>query len=148
MNEASKTVLFLAVVMSFVLILAWLPVFLYQNIAEWYQSGITRLFSSVCHQQPDRMFDVGGTHAAICSRCTGIYAGWAAGLWGAVIGLKREVALPRKYVMMIIVGITVIIGVDIVAQWIAFWEGSNMQRAVLGLLWGAAIISILLTRNN
>ncbi len=148
MSESAKVVLLLAIAMSLLLGLAWLPVFLYENFADWHTSGITRVFSSVCHQQPDRMFSVGESYPAVCSRCSGIYTGFAIGLWVALWGINTSKILPRKQVIVIIVVITVIIGLDILAQWITIWEGSNFQRAVLGLIWGLTLMSILITRNK
>src|SRR5438128_11258900 len=34
-------------------------------------------FSFVCHQIPERSFHVAGRQFAVCSRCTGLYSGFA-----------------------------------------------------------------------
>lgn len=134
--------------MTVLLGLAWLPAWLYGSIADWHQSGITRMFSNVCHQQPDRIFGGDGNYPAICSRCTGIYSGFAVGLWVVFWGINTSKELPARHVKVTILIITVIIGLDILAQWINLLEGSNLQRAALGLIWGVALMSILLTRNK
>ncbi|MCI0337542.1 MAG: DUF2085 domain-containing protein [Acidobacteria bacterium] len=37
-------------------------------------------FSAICHQMPDRSFHFHGFPLGVCSRCTGIYGGFLAGL--------------------------------------------------------------------
>ena len=63
------------------------------------RSGPLRLrgLRPVCHQVPDRCFALGGHPLAVCGRCLGIYAGFAAGLalYPFVRGLSSKPALPR-----------------------------------------------------
>ena len=40
----------------------------------------------ICHQRPERSFQVWSTQLPVCARCTGIYAGAA---MGAIAGLMR-----------------------------------------------------------
>src|SRR5262249_46137120 len=40
-------------------------------------TAIYRTFSFVCHQIPERSFKLAGYQLAVCSRCTGIYMGFA-----------------------------------------------------------------------
>src|SRR6185503_13283173 len=37
---------------------------------------IYRAFAALCHQRPDRSYFIDGHKLAVCSRCTGIYAGF------------------------------------------------------------------------
>ena len=45
----------------------------HNEIAE----GIYRGFGIFCHQRPDRSYFIEGHKLAVCSRCTGLYAGFA-----------------------------------------------------------------------
>src|SRR5215510_7810628 len=45
----------------------------HSEIAE----GIYQGFGVFCHQRPDRSFFIEGHKLAVCSRCTGLYAGFA-----------------------------------------------------------------------
>src|SRR5438552_2632486 len=42
-----------------------------------FASAIYKAFSFVCHQIPERSFHIAGHQFAVCSRCTGLYAGFA-----------------------------------------------------------------------
>src|SRR5689334_9386781 len=44
--------------------------------------AIYRGFSVICHQRPDRSYFIDGHKLGVCSRCTGIYAGFALTLIG------------------------------------------------------------------
>ena len=148
MGESSKILMLLAAGMSAAILLAMVPAFIYGSPAEWADSWIVAFFADVCHQQPNRMFEISDSYPAICSRCTGIYAGFSASLWLASLGTMQRFTLPRKPVIMIILFITFVIGFDILAQWINWWEGSNIQRATLGLFWSTAIVSIFVTNKK
>jgi len=39
--------------------------------------AIYRAFGTLCHQIPERSYFIDGHKLAVCSRCTGIYAGFA-----------------------------------------------------------------------
>src|SRR5690349_15498240 len=39
--------------------------------------SIYKAFSFVCHQIPERSFHLAGHQFAVCSRCTGLYSGFA-----------------------------------------------------------------------
>ena len=141
---------FMAMAMMVLLILAFVPAFIYTGPAEWMESPVTRMFGHVCHQQLDRMFQVGSSFPAVCSRCTGIYMGIMLGLWGVAGSMMRNNTgiLPKSPVVKFIIVVTFFIGIDILAQWINLWEGSNGQRAILGLIWGVSVVSIFVTRNK
>ena len=62
----------------------WLAaIFLAPELAARGQTGAARLlyavFSPVCHQIPGRCFALRGLPLAVCGRCLGVYAGFAAG---------------------------------------------------------------------
>jgi uncharacterized membrane protein len=42
---------------------------------------VYQFFSIICHQDPARSLHVLGEPLAVCTRCTGIYFGFAASLW-------------------------------------------------------------------
>src|SRR5947209_6439354 len=42
-----------------------------------FAAAIYKTFSFVCHQIPERSFHLDGHQFAVCSRCTGLYAGFA-----------------------------------------------------------------------
>ena len=50
--------------------------------APFAASLIAAVFAPFCHQLPSRCFMISGFPAAVCGRCLGIYAGFAAGCAG------------------------------------------------------------------
>jgi len=48
------------------------------------------LASVICHQHADRSFHLWGVQLPVCARCTGLYAGAAAGALAAVAAAERQ----------------------------------------------------------
>src|SRR6185295_8285985 len=65
---------------------------------QFWALTIYHSFSYLCHQIPERSFFIAGHKFAVCSRCTGLYAGFAvaAVLYPLVRSLRRTEAPPRK----------------------------------------------------
>ena len=98
---------------------------------------IYAVFAPICHQNPGRCFALGGHPLAVCGRCLGIYAGFAAGLalYPFVRGFSR-LALPRP---RIFVASILPMAVDGVAGVLGFWRSPIGLRFVTGLAWGAIL---------
>ena len=62
-----------------------------------FASAIYKTFGFVCHQIPDRSFHLAGHAFAVCSRCTGLYSGFAVAalLYPLARSMKRTDA-PRR----------------------------------------------------
>src|SRR6185295_6345786 len=63
---------------------------------------IYRAFGVFCHQRPDRSYFIEGHKLAVCSRCTGLYAGFAITLllYPLVRSLKTAANPPRIYLIL------------------------------------------------
>ena len=89
-------------------------------------TGAARLvyavFSPVCHQIPGRCFLFHGQPLAVCGRCLGIYAGFAAGLvlYRIVRGFGRP-ALPSARAFLLV---TLPMAVDGLAGVLGLWKSS------------------------
>jgi uncharacterized membrane protein len=59
-------------------------------------------FSAICHQLPERSFRLWGQPLAVCARCTGIYAGFLAGLlvYPWVRRLADETFPDRRWLLL------------------------------------------------
>src|ERR687893_533653 len=68
----------------------------------WAAALVYRGFAGVCHQQAERSFALGGHALAVCARCAGIYAGFAACslLYPLVRDLRRTDAPARKWLAL------------------------------------------------
>ncbi len=128
--------------------LIWLAaIFLAPALAARGSAGAARLlyaaFSPTCHQIPGRCFAFHGQPLAVCGRCLGIYAGFAAGLvlYPFVRGFSRLV-LPsaRLFILM-----TLPMAVDGAAGLLGVWASPIGVRFATGVVWGTVLPFFFLT---
>ena len=64
--------------------------------------GIYGAFGTLCHQMPERSYFIAGHKFAVCSRCTGVYAGFAFTLllYPLLRPLKTTVTPPRSLLLL------------------------------------------------
>jgi uncharacterized membrane protein len=100
-----------------------------------FASAIYSSFSYVCHQMPERSFHLAGHQFAVCSRCTGLYAGFAAAVlvYPLVRSLKRT-DTPR--VIWLILA-TVPLLADFSLSYFGIWQNNHLTRFLTGALLGA-----------
>ena len=96
---------------------------------------IYRSFSAICHQMPERSFHLHGFPLAVCSRCTGIYAGFLVGLLIApLVRDLRECEMPhRRWLILAALPVLADFGVDFVG----LVNNTFGSRAATGALFGA-----------
>lgn len=101
----------------------------------WAASFVYRAFAGLCHQQTERSFAVGGHALAVCARCTGIYAGFAACslLYPLVRDLRRADAPARAWLLLAVLPTAV----DFLLNFTGLWENTHASRALTGALAGA-----------
>lgn len=96
---------------------------------------IYRSFSAVCHQMPERSFCLHGFQLAVCSRCTGIYVGFVAGLlvYPIVRNLReREMPSGRWLLLAALPAL-----IDFGGGYIGLFTNTFFSRAATGGLFGA-----------
>src|SRR5512136_1270627 len=120
----------------------WLAaIFLAPWLAAKGASGPARvlyaLFRPVCHQIANRCFMLAGHPLAVCGRCLGIYAGFAAGLllYPFIRGF-RTVRLPRPLTFLLSV---LPLAVDGAAGVLGLWKSPIGVRFVTGFIWGVVL---------
>lgn len=95
----------------------------------------------VCHQRPDRSFHTDGRPWAVCARCTGLYAGVAAGAWLAALAALRTPRVARHRRAEAYRWPLVLAAVPTAATWAVEYAGitsfSNTARFVLAVPLGA-----------
>src|SRR5581483_7048845 len=104
--------------------------------------------SVVCHQRPERSFQLFGAQLAVCARCAGIYAGAAASalVAGCRAGLRRGrsaaarggTAASRAAVRIGLAAASAPAAATIVYEWASGAMPSHAVRAASGALIGAA----------
>ncbi len=95
------------------------------------------VFAPVCHQIPGRCFALDGYPLAVCGRCLGIYAGFAAGLllYPLVRGFSR-IALPPVRLFLLLV---LPMAVDGAAGVLGLWKSPVGLRFATGFVWGTVL---------
>ena len=94
-----------------------------------------QVFDMVCHQQPDRSFFINGQAMAVCSRCLGIYGGFA------LIVLLMPL-IPRFFsvinsVLLKLIMVSIVVNlVDVIANHFSIWSNTLHSRFWLGASFG------------
>jgi uncharacterized membrane protein len=108
-------------------------------------------FSGVCHQIPARSFHVWGEPLAVCARCTGVYAGFLAGVLMFPLIPKGQVhrgdvprgqvrkRLERDFPPAWILGVALLPATaDFALGHFGLYDSGNVLRLVTGLIPGTA----------
>ena len=92
-------------------------------------------FSYLCHQIPERSFHLAGHPFAVCSRCTGLYAGFAL----ATLALPLARSLKRTdtpHIIWLLLS-AVPLAIDFGLTYFGVWENNHFTRVTTGALFGA-----------
>ena len=100
--------------------------------------GIYRAFGTLCHQMPERSYFVDGHKFAVCSRCTGLYAGFAFTLllYPLIRSLKTTVTPPRGLLLLAALPLLI----DFSVTFFGFWENTHTSRLLTGALLGSVTV--------
>ncbi len=95
-------------------------------------------FSYVCHQQPERSFFFAGQALAVCSRCTGVYAGFALTtlLYPLITSLRRADPPERKWLFIVAAPLAI----DFSLGFLGIWENTRWSRFITGALFGSVVV--------
>ena len=101
-------------------------------------NGIYGAFAVFCHQLPERSYFIDGHKLAVCSRCTGIYAGFALTLllYPLIGSLKNTVTPPRSWLLLA----TLPLAIDVSVNFFGFWQNTHTSRLLTGALLGGATV--------
>lgn len=100
-----------------------------------FASAIYQAFSYLCHQIPERSFHFGRHQFAVCSRCTGLYAGFAlATLTLPLVRPLQRMDTPRIIWLLLSV---VPLAIDFGLTYFGIWENNHFTRVTTGALFGA-----------
>ena len=93
---------------------------------------IYNAFSYVCHQIPERSFHLAGHQFAVCSRCTGLYSGFAVAtlVYPLARSLKRTDAPHRFWLILAAVPLFI----DFSLTYFGIWSNTHASRFVTGAL--------------
>jgi uncharacterized membrane protein len=100
--------------------------------------GIYGAFGTLCHQIPERSYFIAGHKFAVCSRCTGLYAGFAFTLllYPLIRSLKTTATPPRSLLLLA----TIPLIIDFSVTFFGFWENTHTSRLLTGALLGSVTV--------
>ena len=105
-------------------------------------SKIYTAFSFLCHQIPERSLHIGESKFAVCSRCTGIYAGLAlATLAYPLTRSLRRTDTPRLLWLFLAAAP---LAIDWSLGYFGIWQNNHASRFATGFLLGAVAIFYIL----
>lgn len=100
-----------------------------------FASAIYEAFSYLCHQIPERSFHLAGHPFAVCSRCTGLYAGFGF----ATLALPLARSLKRTdtphVIWLLLSGVP--LAIDFGLTYFEIWQNNHFTRVMTGALFGA-----------
>ena len=99
---------------------------------------IYRAFAILCHQLPERSYFIDGHKLAVCSRCTGLYAGFAFTLllYPLVRSLRTTTTPPRSWLLWAVVPLAI----DFSLTFFGIWENTHTSRLLTGALLGSVAV--------
>lgn len=100
--------------------------------------GIYRGFGIFCHQRPDRSYFIDGHKLAVCSRCTGLYAGFAFTLliYPLLRSLRNASFPPRRLLFLAALPLLL----DFSLTFFGIWENTHTSRLLTGALLGSVAV--------
>src|SRR5882762_7980655 len=107
-----------------------------------FAAPIYKAFSFVCHQIPERSFHLAGYKFAVCSRCTGLYSGFAlAVLIYPIVRSLRQTETPSIVWLFLA---TVPLVIDFSLGYFSIWQNNHASRFATGALLGSVAVFYIL----
>ena len=107
-----------------------------------FAAPIYKAFCFVCHQIPERSFHLAGYKFAVCSRCTGLYSGFAlAVLIYPIVRSLRQTETPSIVWLFLA---TVPLVIDFSLGYFSVWQNNHASRFATGALLGAVAVFYIL----
>lgn len=99
-------------------------------------------FSYLCHQLPARSFYFAEHPLAVCSRCTGIYAGFLLGVivYPIIRSLRSTVTPERKWLFVAAIPLAI----DFSLEFLGIWHNTHSSRFFTGALLGSVVVFYVL----
>jgi uncharacterized membrane protein len=101
-------------------------------------AAIYKGFSYLCHQIPERSFHLGGQKFAVCSRCTGLYSGFA--LATLIYPLTRSLKRPDTPRIFWLLLAALPLAIDFSLGYFSLWQNTHLSRFVTGALLGSVAV--------
>lgn len=123
--------------LAFIVVLVAMGGGLFNQSTPWPVQWQHQSFSSLCHQIADRSFWISGQPMAVCSRCMGIYSGFALG-WVLLPMLSLMKITRVAYIKKIVVFVLLFNLIDAAGNLFGLWHNTLISRTVLGGMLGSS----------
>jgi uncharacterized membrane protein len=100
-----------------------------------FAAAIYQAFSYVCHQIPERSFHLAGNKFAVCSRCTGLYVGFAFATLGYPLFRSLKRTDTPRVIWLLLSAVPLV--VDFSLTYFGFWQNTHLTRFTTGALFGS-----------
>ena len=126
------TIIIIAIVS--LIVIAPLTAGSYPQLAQSIYGG----FAAFCHQIPARSYFSAGHKFAVCSRCTGLYAGFSLTLlFYPLLRSLRAIDWPPPVWLVLS---AVPMAIDFLLTFLGIWENTHTSRLLTGLLLGSVSV--------
>jgi len=99
---------------------------------------IFSLYAPLCHQRPERCYQLGGQQLAVCSRCLGVYTGFfISTLLYPFFKPRLKIKIGQKPNLLIWFALPM--AADVLAGWLNLWASPLPFKTLTGLLWAAIL---------
>ena len=123
--------------------ITWLALLILAPVLPVPIAAILYAFGSrICHQLAERSFHLFAVQLPVCARCTGIYAGAAAGSLLMVSASIRERLVQFSPRTLLLAGALPTL-MTIILEWSGAWAGANDARAAAGVPLGLAVAFVV-----
>jgi len=100
---------------------------------------LSRIYSTVCHQESVKCISIGGTNMLVCSRCAGIYTGaLIAGLFSLLVTLPE---INKKILILSTIPLTM----DVFFTFTGVYSYSKSIAFSTGLAFGSIIYLLIIS---
>ena len=97
---------------------------------------IYALYAPLCHQQRSRSFYLAGQQLAVCSRCSGIYAGFfLCALFYPLYWKKLKNWLEQRPLLMVFSALPMVI--DFSINILGLWNSPLFIKSLTGFIWSS-----------
>lgn len=130
-----------AIALAIVGLILGAPFFLAHGHPE-IAAPIYQAFSFVCHQIPERSFHLSGHQFGVCSRCTGLYVGFAVAglLYPLARSLKRTGTPRRRWLILAAVPLAI----DFSLTYFGVWSNTHLTRFSTGALLSSVAVFFIM----
>jgi uncharacterized membrane protein len=103
-----------------------------------FAASIYKTFSFVCHQIPERSFHLAGNKFAVCSRCTGLYSGFAVAVLAYPLTRSLRNTATPSILWLILAALP--LAIDFSVGYFNIWANTHASRFATGALFSATTV--------